>query len=97
MLELCRSGQDCRICLRSSFAQIMKAFMGRLMWSFPFPFNSCLSGLRGPGAGLRGGWGSFCLLVWEGRWKEEGGEGRRGRLPGKEGGKVGKGREGKEG
>lgn len=31
MLELCMSGKACRIFLRSSFAQTMKAFIGRLM------------------------------------------------------------------
>lgn len=32
MEELCMSGKACRILLRSSFAQTMKAFMGLLMW-----------------------------------------------------------------
>lgn len=36
MLELCMSGQALRIFLRSSLAQIMKAFMGRLMWGASF-------------------------------------------------------------
>ena len=35
MLELCISGQALRIFLRSSLAQTMKAFIGRLIWGFP--------------------------------------------------------------
>lgn len=35
MLELCMSGQALRIFRRSSRAQTIKAFMGRLMWGFP--------------------------------------------------------------
>lgn len=38
MLELCMSGDALRIFLLSSFAQTMKAFIGRLMW--PRPFSS---------------------------------------------------------
>lgn len=41
MLELCMSGQALRIFLRSSLAQIMKAFIGRLMcWEPSLSFRA---------------------------------------------------------
>ena len=47
ILELCMSGQALRIFRRSSRAQTIKAFMGRLMWGFLPPTSSSTAVTRG--------------------------------------------------